>query len=354
MEHSEYTVQTLHLISQPAFCVHGGFITGTNRAAQQRQLCVGTSIDSLLVTGKEEYAAYCGGTLSLTLRAADTTYRAYVVRIEDCDIFRLEPEEIPADLNALSLAAQALREPLSGLLTATDSIKADANSALQQQLGQINRGLFQLQRLVGNMASAGQYSSSMCTPRLETRNMRAVFNEIFEKVATVAQHTNRELHFTGLMQDVYSLADAELIEQAVYNLLSNAIKFSPEGGCITAKLSQRGNKLQLTVQDSGAGIDPALRSSVFNRYQRQPGIEDGRFGIGLGMTIVCATAHAHGGTVLMEQPEGEGARFTMTLAIRQSDGTNVRSPILSVDTSGGYSRELIAFSDILPPSVFEE
>lgn len=353
MEHSEYTIQTLHLIPQPAFCVHGGLITGTNSAAQQRQFSIGAAIDSLLVTGKDEYAAYCGGTLSLTLRAFDTTYRAYVVRIEDCDIFRLEPEEIPADLGALSLAAQALREPLSGLLTAADRIHADSNPDLQQQLGQINRGLFQLQRLVSNMANAGQYSSARA-PRLETRNMRAVFDELFQKAASVAQHVNRELRFAGLAQDVYSLADVELIEQAVYNLLSNALKFCPEGGYITAKLTQHGNKLQLTVQDSGAGIDPALCSSVFNRYQRQPGIEDGRYGIGLGMTIVCAAAHAHGGTVLMEQPEGEGARFTMTLAIRQSNGTDVRSPILAVDTSGGYSRELIAFSDILPSSLYEK
>lgn len=357
MERSDYTIQTLNLIPQPAFCVHGGFITGANTAAAQRQFCVGTAVDGLLVTGKEEYAAYSGGTLSLTLCAANTTYRAYVVRIEDCDVFRLEPEEDQSGLSVMSLAAQALREPLAGIMTVTDRMLDDGTQpdpAMRQQLGQINRGLFQLQRLIGNMSQAGQYSSGKCVSRLETRNLRAVFDELFEKTASIAEHTNRKICFTGLTQDVYSLADTELLEQAVYNLLSNAIKFSPEGGSITAKLTRNGNKLLLTVQDDGLGIDQALRSSVFTRYQRQPGIEDGRYGIGLGMTIVCAAAHAHGGTVLMEQPDGEGARFTMTIAIRQSKGGAVRSPIMTIDASGGYSRELIEFSDVLPASLYEK
>ncbi len=357
MERSDYTIQTLDLIPQPAFCVHDGLITGANSAAMQRQFCVGTAITELLVTGKEEYAQYCGGTLSLTLCAANTIYNASVVRLEDCDIFSLEPEADQTELRAMALAAQTLREPLASIMTVTDHIldaDTQATPAMRQRLSQINRGLFRLQRLIGNMTQASQCGSGKILPRLETRNVRAVFDEIFEKAAVLAEQAGQEVLFTGLQQDIFCLVDSGLLEQAIYNLLSNAIKFSTNGNCITAKLSRNRNKLYFTIQDGGQGVEPALRSSVFTRYQRQPGIEDGRYGIGLGMTIVRAAANAHGGTLLMEQPEGEGARFTMTIAIRQNIDGIVRSPIIPIDASGGYSRELIELSDVLPASLYEK
>jgi K+-sensing histidine kinase KdpD len=139
----------------------------------------------------------------------------------------------------------------------------------------------------------------------------------------------------------------------VYNLLSNAVKFTPRGGYIDAKLTRRGTKLYLTVQDSGSGVDPKVRGNVYSRYLRQPGVEDGRFGIGLGMVLIRSAAAAHGGTVLMEHPEGLGARITMTMTIRQSSGS-LRSNILKVDYAGERDHGLIELAESLPSKLYEK
>jgi K+-sensing histidine kinase KdpD len=180
-----------------------------------------------------------------------------------------------------------------------------------------------------------------------------VFQEIFDKAGALLGQTDMELRFFNLEQDVYCQMDVEKMERAVYNLLSNAAKFTPRGGFIEARLVQRGAKLYLTVQDSGSGVDPKVRGNVHARYRRQPGVEDGRFGIGLGMVLIRSAAAAHGGTVLMEHPEDLGARITMTIAIRQNTGT-LRSRILKVDYAGERDHGLIELSDALPFSLYEK
>ena len=78
-------------------------------------------------------------------------------------------------------------------------------------------------------------------------------------------------------------------------------------------------ELLFTLSDPGERLAQQVQSNVFNRFMRQPGLGDSRFGLGLGLNIVHNTATAHGGTVLLENPPTGGVRITMTLKIRQND-----------------------------------
>ena len=100
-------------------------------------------------------------------------------------------------------------------------------------------------------------------------------------------------------------------------------------------------------------MDPAIRSGIHSRYLRQPGIEDGRYGIGLGMVLIRAAALAHGGTVLMEHPADSGTRITMTLEIRQTSTGYMRSPILMPDYGAERDHGLIEFSQFLPADLYD-
>ena len=136
-------------------------------------------------------------------------------------------------------------------------------------------------------------------------------------------------------------------------MVSNAVKFTPKDGAIQASLVRRGNRLYLSIRDSGSGIRQDLDGDVFTRFRRQCGLEDGRFGIGLGLVLVRSAASAHGGAVLIDSPEGIGTRITMSLAIRQADST-VRSRILRVDYAGEQDHGLIELSELLPDALYEK
>lgn len=358
MEHATQTADMLEKLICPAFTVKDGIINYANSAALQRQVELNTQILDLISIGAEEYSAFTDGKLCLTLCIHDITYNASVSTANGCQLFCLESDYEDPELRAFALAAQQLREPLSNAMAGTELLLP--NSALkkdgeaQQYLSQVNRSLHQLLRAVSNMSDTARYAAQHSF-RMQLQDAAAIFHEILEKAAAVTAQTERELTYDVPQQSVYCLLDRDKLERAILNLISNAIKFTKKGAVIHAVLHRSGNRLIFTVQDSGQGISSQVRSNIFSRYLREPGIDDGRNGIGLGMSIVRSVAAAHGGTVLMEQPENTGARITMTLALRQSEETVVRSPIsLPVDYTGGRDHYLLELSDVLPDCLYLE
>lgn len=355
MEQKEDIFTMLEQLERPAFFAQDGRILRVNSAAQRCLITAGTPIETLLTTGLQEYAAFQGGCLHLTLRAAGENRGASVTRVGQLDMFALDQAEDNAELQAMALAAQELRQPLAGIMTVADRLfpiaGTESDPVLQDQIARINRGLFQMLRIVGNMSDAYRYSQN-ASPAMQTQDISALLDELFQCSAPLVSHAGVELQYTGLSEPVYGLVDAEKLERGISNIISNAVKFSPKGSCIDVRLTRKGNMLYLTVQDGGNGVANELRGSVYTRYQRNPGIEDGRYGIGLGMVLIRAAAAIHGGTVLMEQ--GERNRVTMTIAIRQSPDGTVRSNRLLVDYAGERDHRLIELADVLPSELYRK
>jgi signal transduction histidine kinase len=355
MEQLENIAGMLDLMVRPAFCVKDGVIAGVNQGARSCLIDTDTPIRDLLHTGLEEYSEFSDGCLYLTLNIQGRPMGASVTKQAGFDIFILEQDADRAELSAMALAAQELREPLSSVLTVADRLfpMVCEDAASQDQISRINRGLYQILRTISNMSDAARYQAET-EGILEIRNITAVMEEIFQNSAALIGQAGITVRFYNLSQPLYMLLDQEKLERAIHNILSNAMKFTPKDGFIDARVTIRDTKLYLTVQDSGTGVDPALRSCIHSRYLRQPGLEDGRFGIGLGMVLIRAAASVHGGVVLMEHPDQGGTRITVTMNIRQDTGEAIRSPIMKVDYSGERNHALIELSDGLPAELYKK
>ena len=346
----------LDLMVHPGFCVHDHKIIRVNPPAEALMITEGMDVTTILATGKEEYAAFEDGCLYLMLEAACKKWGASVSRIGDYHVFILEQDADQSELQAMALAARELREPLANIMTTADRlfpmIALDADPFTQEQVARLNRGLFQMLRVIGNMSDAHRIESGFAS-RQETVDIRGLFEEVFAKAQELVEHTGLTLHYSGLDNSLFCLADKETLERAALNILSNAIKFTPKGGTIEVSLTRHGNQLRLSVQDSGSGIAENLRNNIYSRYLRQPAIEDSRFGIGLGMVLIRSAATQHGGTVLIDHPQSKGTRVTMTMEIRQNPTPLVRSGIFRVDYAGERDHSLIELSDCLPASVYD-
>lgn len=345
----------LDLIVRPGFCVQDKKIIKCNPAAQAFLLEPGMDIGPLLAIGAEEYASFSGGCLYLTLTLGGSNLGCSVTRMGDLDVFLVEDDADQAELQAMALAARELREPLANVMTTAERIfpmdALEDNPQLKAQSARLNRGLHQILRVIGNMSDALSYSQTVWVP--VTVNITAFMQEIFDRAEPLVAHTGIRLSLHNLSQDFYCSVDTEKLERSVMNILSNALKFTPPGGIISISLTRRDTRLYLTIQDSGEGIPDALRGSIHRRYQRRPGLEDGRFGIGLGMVLIRSTAAVHGGTVLIDHPENAGTRITMTLAIRQDTAGNVRSPLLRIDYAGERDHTLLELSEVLPAELYD-
>ena len=350
MDHITDAMEMVGHLRHPAFCVKEGIIVNVNAAAASRMIEPGTPVSQILKTGADEYPEFSGGCLYLMLNVCGQDLGFSVSRKNGFDLFHLEQDAAEPELRAMALAARELREPLAGIMVTADRLfaaaDAEADPDTAVHMARINRGLFQMLRLISNMSDAGRYAASGSVT-MEVKNVSTLLDEVFAKAADLVEQSGVHLEYSGISEPIYSLVNSELLERAVLNIISNAMKFTPGGGHIHAKLLRRGSKLYLSILDSGSGIAESTRSSLFSRYTREPGVEDGRFGIGLGFVLIRSAAQQHGGTVLVDQPADCGARITMSLAIRPGSGNQVRSPILKVDYAGERDHGLLELSDVL-------
>lgn len=344
-----YLSDMLEMVDRPAFCVSNGIITQANRAAAGRFVQIGDPIQPMLNAGQEEYRNFTAGCLYLPLTISGHQYDASVTKVEELDLFSLDPDDTAQSLHPLALAARELREPLNRILSITDDLfpQLDNDPQTHEKIGQINRGLYQMLRLVNNMSAA----AAPLRPHLELRDVAAVAQELFDQASQLCAESGVRLNFTNHPTSIYALIDSSLLERGLYNMISNALKYTPAGGVIEARLTRRGSQMSFTVSDSGTGLDPAVTANVYRRYLREPALESVSQGIGLGMKLVRSAAAAHGGTVLLRQQEGGGVLVSMCLPIRQKTDLVASRP-LRVDYAGERSPALIELSDSLPNELY--
>jgi signal transduction histidine kinase len=130
------------------------------------------------------------------------------------------------------------------------------------------------------------------------------------------------------LAEVSVMGDPNRLQQMVWNLLSNAIKFTPSGGRVDVTLSRFGEQVEITVADSGVGIDLAFLPHVFERFrQGDSSTTRTHGGLGLGLSIVRQMAEMHGGTVHAHSDgPGHGSTFRILLPVcpLRSDGRSSR------------------------------
>ena len=116
------------------------------------------------------------------------------------------------------------------------------------------------------------------------------------------------------------LGDSNRLQQVFWNLLSNAIKFTPAEGLIEICLENLGSTAQVTVSDTGKGIDPNFLPHIFEYFRQENGATTRQFGgLGLGLAIVYRLVQLHDGTIKADSlGEGEGATFTVELPCTNS------------------------------------
>lgn len=341
----------LQLMPQPAFRVENGVISHVNRGAAAYFLQPGQPFAPMILCGGQEYEELSAGTLYLTLSLAEQPTGACVTRMEHGDIVTLEQAAELAQLQSMTLAAIALKEPLNGMLSLAEHFLpaiAQQDETLQTQAAQMNRRLYQLLRIVSNMTDASGYAQAQPT-RMETVEICAFLKEILEKTAALAEQARVQVVYELPREAIFTMADTEKLERAVYNLLSNAIKFSPKETAVHFKLMHKNKRVHLSVSNCNPG--PGPQGNIYNRFQREPMPEDPRNGIGLGMLLVRSVATLHGGAVLVEH-SGDSTRITMTLQVRRSDGNQLRSPVRRIDYAGERDHCLIELADVLPPSAY--
>jgi two-component system sensor histidine kinase KdpD len=212
-----------------------------------------------------------------------------------------------------------LRTPLATMKVASSTLLDPAiplSEADTHELhGLIDIETDRLTRLVTSLLDMTRIAAGALQVR---RAPKSVFDLASEVVATLGSALGDrpvKLEVPDLLPDVD--VDQLLIGQVLANLLDNANRHAPPQSLITVAGELRGDRVALSVSDSGPGVPPAEREAVFDTFVRFD--TGGR--TGLGLTIAKTFVEAHGESIWVEEAPGGGARFVFTLPTAASNGT---------------------------------
>jgi len=141
-------------------------------------------------------------------------------------------------------------------------------------------------------------------------DITAVAGDVIELYEPLAEQKQQAIE-VSLENSVVIRGDRDLLFQALANLVDNAVKYAPVGGRIRVSLANVPPEARITIADSGAGIPPAARTKVFQRFYR---LDDSRgsSGSGLGLSLVQAVVLLHGGSIALED-DHPGLRVEISL-----------------------------------------
>ena len=133
---------------------------------------------------------------------------------------------------------------------------------------------------------------------------------------------NIAIYLNNHVENTLVTADKSKIQQVIYNLIDNAIKFTPSGKKITVTITDKKEKIFVSVKDEGVGMDEKTQKRIFDRfYKGDPSRGKDKQGTGLGLAITKEVIKAHNENIDVVSTEGEGSVFTFSLTKKHIKGT---------------------------------
>ena len=213
-------------------------------------------------------------------------------------------------------AAHELRTPLAILQTKLE-LFAEEHPDMDAETAELVGALLeQLGRLTSLVRTLLEMSNLLSVSRSDYIALAPLADEILADLTPLAQQNGVSLR--AKCDDVCIIGSDALIYRLLFNLVENGIKYNRPGGSVTVSIHQEESMAVLHVSDTGMGIPPEYRDSVFQPFFRIDKSRSRKMGgVGLGLALVREIAVLHGGSVAVESSSDSGTTFGVTLPTEQ-------------------------------------
>jgi PAS domain S-box-containing protein len=220
-----------------------------------------------------------------------------------------------AKTDFLSGMSHELRTPLNAVLGFAQLLALDDLQPRQRDaVDQIAKAGTLLLGLVDEVLDISRIEADRMTVSLEPVHVGALTRECVELAKPIAdEHSVHVFAPPRLESDVYVVADQQRLKQVVMNLLSNAIKYNRPQGSVRLAVGVDGDRVRISVADSGPGIDSASLDRLFIPFERLVGDDSEIAGTGLGLALCKRLADLMGGTITVQSTPGLGSTFHVDL-----------------------------------------
>jgi signal transduction histidine kinase/PAS domain-containing protein len=220
----------------------------------------------------------------------------------------------------LATLSHELRTPLNAILGWSKMLQREAVTAKDLARGAevIERNARAQAKIIEDLLDMSAIISGKVRLDVERLDLAAIARSAVETAmpAADAKHIRLSSEVEPL-RGAQVNGDPNRMQQVLWNLISNAIKFTPREGRVEVRLRRVGPQVEISVTDTGEGIDPRFLPFVFDRFRQADASTTRRYGgLGLGLSIVKQLVELHGGSVSVESDGlGRGARFIVALPV---------------------------------------
>ncbi|HTL29117.1 MAG TPA: ATP-binding protein [Tepidisphaeraceae bacterium] len=219
----------------------------------------------------------------------------------------------------VSNVSHELRTPLASIKAYVEMLidgEAEDDQTKREFYEVIQNEANRLSRLIDNILNISRIESGLVKINKGPQSLMVILKEALDVIAPQARQKQIELEEKLTPVFYQTLADKDMLYQAVLNLLSNAVKYTPEGGTITVEtqVDEAKKKVITRISDTGVGIPPKDLPFVFDKFYRAEANNRMAKGTGLGLSLVKHIVETvHHGRIFVESHVGKGSTFGFEL-----------------------------------------
>jgi signal transduction histidine kinase/DNA-binding response OmpR family regulator len=232
----------------------------------------------------------------------------------------------------LATVSHELRAPLNAILGWVTLVRSGSlnDEDRARALDTVERNSRAQKRLIDDLLEVSRIITGKLRLDMRLIDLVSVVESAVESVRPAAEAKGVNLRTVIEPKNCRMRGDSSRLQQVIWNLLTNGIKFTPAGGSVEVRLKSINNHMEISVKDTGVGINPEFLPYAFDRFRQADGSSTRKHGgLGLGLAIVRHLVEMHGGNVKAESAgEGQGATFTIVLPIITADAEPVETPPL--------------------------
>ena len=222
-----------------------------------------------------------------------------------------------AKMRFIHVAAHELRTPLTPIMGLSAMLVEKAkvnNPAISKYAGGILDGSARMNEIIDSMLDISRIDTNQLDLLPSEVEIFLVIEKVEKTFQAALQERKISLVTTGLPNLPVIRADKDLLYKVFYHVIGNAIKYTPDGGQVTVNgrcvEDSSQNEIEITVRDTGIGIDPENQELVFEKFYQTGEVllhSSGKTkfkggGPGLGLAIARGIVNAHRGRIWLESP----------------------------------------------------
>ncbi|WP_319506688.1 PAS domain S-box protein [uncultured Methanolobus sp.] len=214
-----------------------------------------------------------------------------------------------------------LRTPLTAVIGFSDVLLNHNSEGLSESqktyINHIHNSGQNLLGLINKILDFSKYEiDDLETINLKKLSLDTLISEIMMLMSQRASNRNINISFNRKGSIATFYADEDKLTQIIHNLLDNAIKFTNEGGSVSIETSVNNKMLQVSIVDTGIGIENKYIDSIFIPFVQIDGSIARKYsGTGIGLALTKKFVDLHGGNIWVSSEPGKGSNFTFELPI---------------------------------------